>query len=97
MADDVFRMKCDSIIINKDMMSLLKEEMVEEINQNVTNKFEIIDNRVDHLFQTLNRNNIRDGKKLKEVENKPKETENEIELITSILPMMILTVRNLAT
>ena len=50
---DIIQIKSDSIIINNDMMSFIKGDIVQEINENVSNKFDILDKRVDHIHQRL--------------------------------------------
>ena len=52
-SNDILQIKSDSIIINNDMMSLVKGDIVEEVKEHVTNKFDIIDKRVDHIHQRL--------------------------------------------
>ena len=44
-------------MINKDMMAIVKDNIVEEVNENVSNKNHIVDTRMDHLFQRLNKLN----------------------------------------
>ena len=53
LANDIVAIKSDSIIINTDVYSNIKEEVIQEINENVNNKCGIIDKRVDHLHQKL--------------------------------------------
>jgi hypothetical protein len=53
LTDDIYQIKSDSIIINNDMMNLVKGDIVEEVNAHVSNKFEIIDKRVDRIHQRL--------------------------------------------
>ena len=53
LAKDILQIRADSILINRDIMEVVKGDITEEINENVNSKFEIVDKRVDHLFQQL--------------------------------------------
>ena len=53
LAKDILQIRADSIIINKDMMTAIKGDIIEEISENVNKKFDIVDRHVDHLFQQL--------------------------------------------
>ena len=53
LSEDIHQVKCDSIIINNDMMSLVRGTIVEEITEHISNKFEIIDRRVDKIHQRI--------------------------------------------
>ena len=54
-ANEIHQIKADSIIINNDMMSAIKGDIIEDNNDNVNGKFGIVEERVDHLFQRLGR------------------------------------------
>ena len=41
LSNDILQLKADSIIINKDMMSVIKGETIEEINENVNSKLSL--------------------------------------------------------
>ena len=72
LAKDIVQIKADSIIINRDVMSLLKEEIIEEINENVNSKFDIVNKRVDKLFQQLGKLEMsRDVRKQEEKKTLP--------------------------
>ena len=52
-------------------MSCIRGNIVEEINENVTSKFDIVDKRVNHLFQTISRGeeSAREAQKIDTPEN----------------------------
>ena len=53
LSEHIHQVKSDLIIINNDMMSLVRGSKVEEITEDIYNKFEIIDRRVDKSTKGL--------------------------------------------
>ena len=53
LANDILQVKADSIIVNEDVMSNIRGDMIENINENVNSKFNTVDKRIDRLFQHL--------------------------------------------
>ena len=58
LSEDIHQVKSDSIIIHNDMMSLVRGDIVEEIKEHVSKKFEIIDKRVDKIHQRIGEKDI---------------------------------------
>ena len=53
LTDDIHQIKCDSIMMNNDLLNSFKDTIIEEVKEHVSNKFEIIDRRVDRVHQKL--------------------------------------------
>ena len=53
LTDDIHQIKCDSIMMNNDLLNSFKDKIIEEVKEHVSNKFEIIDRRVDRVHQKL--------------------------------------------
>ena len=51
LSNDILQIRSDSIIINDDVMKMIKSSIVDEINENVKNKFTIVEAKIDTLTQ----------------------------------------------
>ena len=76
LANDIVAIKSDSIIVNTDVYSTIKDEVIEQICEKVDNKFEIVDKRVDHIFQQLG-NLEKCDEEVKEKKEAPKKYEDK--------------------
>ena len=64
------------------MMSLIKGDVIEEINENVNNKFHILDRRVDHLYQQLGKLESTESKNTETTAQNVNLNEKEIIMLT---------------
>ena len=53
LTDDIHRIRSESIIMNNDLVTSVNETVVRDVNEHVSNKFEIIDRRVDRIHQRI--------------------------------------------
>ena len=73
LSEDILQLKSDSIIINNDMMSVIRGDIVEEVTDHVTSKFDILDRRVDRIHERLGEINLKETN-IKEPTKPTKET-----------------------
>ena len=78
LTNDVFALKSSSIMVEKEIYDIIKTDVVEEINRNVSTKFGIVEGKLSHIYSALesikrNTQNVNKAENEKSKKDKTKE------------------------